>query len=436
VSRHPDPAFPALHGRPARGWLNDPNGCAHVDGRYHVFFQYNPHAPVHDRITWGHASSADLVSWRPEPVALSPRPGEPDSFGCWSGCLLPDGGVPTAVYSGVRGPGGRADVLLARGTSDLRHWRPDGGPVAPPPGDERVVELRDPFVLTVDGHRYAIQGAGAIGGPAQVLVYDCADLTRWVPLGPLLSVDDPVAAEIAPADVWECPNLARIDGHWVLVVSLWRHRADGGSPLAGVRYLIGDLDTGRGRPRFTARTGGRVDLGDCLYAPHLLAAGDRVLLWGWARDGPRPAAHVAAAGWSGALTFARELTVADGALASRLVPELVGLRAGPARPVEPGRPLPAPAFEVQVEPGAGPVQLVLVTAAGETAVGTWATAPDRPTRALVDGSLIEIEDGRGIPCTVRGYPGPGDRWLLRTPPGLPARVWPLADPTSTGAPAR
>jgi beta-fructofuranosidase len=39
LPEHPDPAFPALHGRPAAGWLNDPNGCAYVDQRYHVFFQ-------------------------------------------------------------------------------------------------------------------------------------------------------------------------------------------------------------------------------------------------------------------------------------------------------------------------------------------------------------------------------------------------------------
>ena len=38
----PDPAFPALHIRPQRGWLNDPNGLCRMDGDYHVFFQYNP----------------------------------------------------------------------------------------------------------------------------------------------------------------------------------------------------------------------------------------------------------------------------------------------------------------------------------------------------------------------------------------------------------
>ena len=290
-----------------------------------MFFQHNPHAPVHDRIGWGHASSADLVSWRPEPDALAPRVGEPDSHGCWSGCLVLDDGVPTAVYSGVRTEGGVADVLLARGSADLRRWRQESHPVAPLPTDPRIAQVRDPFLMCIDGRRYAVQGAGAIGGPPQVLLYDCTDLTRWVPLGPLLTGDDPVAARVAAADIWECPNLVRIDGRWVLVVSLWRHRADGGSPLAGVRYLIGDLVPGERGPRFAPESGGRLDLGDCFYAPQLLVAGDRVLVWGWAKEDDRPADDVRAAGWSGSLTFARELAVRGGAVISRLVPELLGL---------------------------------------------------------------------------------------------------------------
>ena len=40
----------SYHLRPRSGWLNDPNGMARVDDVWHVFFQHNPDAPVHDRI--------------------------------------------------------------------------------------------------------------------------------------------------------------------------------------------------------------------------------------------------------------------------------------------------------------------------------------------------------------------------------------------------
>lgn len=426
---HPDPAFPARHGRPDRGWLNDPNGCAYVDGRYHVFFQYNPHGPEHHRISWGHVSSTDLVRWQAEPIALVPRAGGPDAFGCWTGCLVVDDGVPTAVYSGGCAAGGVADVLLARGSADLRHWTQGGEPAAPRPDDPGLTHVRDPFVVDIEGRRYAIQGAGSVGGPPQVLVYDCTDLTRWVPLGPLLRGTDPVAAAIAAADVWECPNLALVDGRWVLVVSLWRHAGEDKPPdLAGVRYLIGEVGVTDAGPRFTPESGGELDRGHCFYAPQLLATGERVLVWGWAMEDSRPAADVRAAGWSGVLTYPRELAVRDGVLTSGLVPELAGLREGPPVPVESGGTLPFPAFEVVVEPGAGRVELVLASGSGETVVASWPAAPAAPTRALVDGSIIELEDGHAVPHTVRAYPVPGDRWRLRTTPGLTVHTWPLGPP--------
>lgn len=81
-----DPVFPGLHIRPPEGWVNDPNGVVRIDGTYHVFFQHNLDSTWHDAITWGHASSTDLLRWHGEPVAFRPRPGGPDRHGCWSGC--------------------------------------------------------------------------------------------------------------------------------------------------------------------------------------------------------------------------------------------------------------------------------------------------------------------------------------------------------------
>ena len=51
-----DPHRPAFHFVAPAGWLNDPNGLTQRDGWYHLFYQYNPFAAVHDRIHWGHAT--------------------------------------------------------------------------------------------------------------------------------------------------------------------------------------------------------------------------------------------------------------------------------------------------------------------------------------------------------------------------------------------
>ena len=54
-------------------------------------------------LSWGHASSADLVYWRHEPLAIKPTPLGYDAAGCWSGCTAVDEqGVPTMLYTGVR----------------------------------------------------------------------------------------------------------------------------------------------------------------------------------------------------------------------------------------------------------------------------------------------------------------------------------------------
>jgi len=64
--------FPVLHLRPARNWVNDPNGLVYHDGQYHVFFQYNPESARHGNVHWGHFVSEDLCRWDLLPEALAP----------------------------------------------------------------------------------------------------------------------------------------------------------------------------------------------------------------------------------------------------------------------------------------------------------------------------------------------------------------------------
>ncbi len=74
--------------------MNDPNGPIWWKGKYHLFYQLNPHAAVWGDMHWGHAVSADMVHWRHEPIALAPTPGGPDSEGCFSGSAVVHGWRP------------------------------------------------------------------------------------------------------------------------------------------------------------------------------------------------------------------------------------------------------------------------------------------------------------------------------------------------------
>ncbi|HJB09097.1 MAG TPA: glycoside hydrolase family 32 protein [Candidatus Brachybacterium merdavium] len=434
----PDHHFPSLHRVHRTGWLNDPNGIMETGGRWHVYFQHNPASARHEQIRWGHVSSPDLVTWTEEPDGPAPRPGEVDQGGCWSGVGLLDrasdpAGVPTLVYSAVDG---RADhlapVVVSRLTDDLTGFTQRGRVVAEAPEDVELEGVRDPFVFEAFGRRWAIQGAGIReeGGvlPA-ILLYSCDDLERWEYLGPMLTGRDPVAAEHAEAEIWECPQLVRIGQEWVLLVSLWFREEIVPGSTTTVNHLIGALEQDeQGRPRFTPRTGGQVDLGPDLYAPQAVLdpRRDRVLLWGWAREGgQRTQEQTDAQGWSGCLTFPRELSLVDDQLLASAPAELERLRGErlelPGRGADRTADLASPARAEIHSAGRLRVELLGAQGAGEVIVEHTGSA----ATMFLDGSLLELLPDGAPPTTIRIYPAPGDRlsisgelregWQLRTP---------------------
>jgi beta-fructofuranosidase len=281
------------------------------------------------------------------------------------------------------------------------------------------VDVRDPFVLTVDGRRLGVQGAG-VDGRGAVLVYDVADLDDWRPLGTLLTADE--AASQTGGDqrghVWECPQLVRVGDAWVLLVS-WLERD---SERFGVTAFTGRLDVSGEAPRFVVERAAPLDAGPDLYAPQAYVADDgRVLVWGWSWEGrgdahaERPEHEVAAAGWAGVLTCPRELALTPaGTAVTRPVAELAGLRGG-ALPLADGvLDTDEPSFRVAA---AGAVVVSLVDGAHEVRV--WAS--DGPAEVLVDGSLLEaFEPARST--TLRAYPRGGQRWRVRTSGDAEAHV--------------
>lgn len=397
-----DRSFPRLHPRPDQGWLNDPNGLAHIDGRWHVFFQFNPAAAHSERIHWGHQSSPDLLTWTAHPSALGPRDGRPDSFGCWTGCVVDDGGTPTAVYSGVTDGSGHSAVLLARSDRQLVDWQQSDASVLPMPDPQRFTDSRDPFVLQHGGHRWAVLGGGHRDGDPAVLAYRVDDLTDWQSAGTLLDTSDPIAASVAGANIWECPNLVPVDGRWVLIVSLMGSNGVDASVginthVNKVRYLVGDLEgTEDLQLRFRPESGGLLDAGPAFYAPQAVVADDRTVLWGWSWE-LRDQAASEAAGWAGSLTLPRELELTDGRLVSRPAAELSAL-IGPALKHD-GGPIGEHAFLIRF---AGPGSLAVD---GETLLEL-----DEAADVWVDGSVVEAYPTSGTPFTTRGYPKDG--WVV------------------------
>jgi fructan beta-fructosidase len=120
---------PGYHFTPGRNWMNDPNGLVYYKGVYHLYFQYNPEADVWGNMSWGHASSPDLVHWTEHPVAIAKEAGEEifsgsvvvdhrNSSGFGVGDDLPLVAIYTSAY-----PDGRQAQSLAFSTTSAGRGR-------------------------------------------------------------------------------------------------------------------------------------------------------------------------------------------------------------------------------------------------------------------------------------------------------------------------
>ncbi|WP_442508414.1 GH32 C-terminal domain-containing protein [Novipirellula sp. SH528] len=66
------PLRPQFHFMSKKNWLNDPNGMVYDGEKYHLFFQHNPKGTGWGNMTWGHATSLDMVHWKQGDHALLP----------------------------------------------------------------------------------------------------------------------------------------------------------------------------------------------------------------------------------------------------------------------------------------------------------------------------------------------------------------------------
>lgn len=307
-----DPHRPRFHFLPPANWMNDPNGLIQWEGRFHLFYQHNPNGPFWGTMHWGHAVSDDLIHWQDWPIALTPTPGGPDDMGCFSGCTVDDNGVPTIVYTGVRGDQHHIQTqCLATSHDGLRTWKKHpANPVIPTaPRGMNTRDFRDPFVWKEGQMWYAVVGGQMQESGGVALLYRSPDLVNWTYLHPLLAGDPEQHGRM-----WECPNFFRLDNHYVLLVSVVSH--------AGVYSFVGNCSN----HRFSPQHEGWLHPNGVFFAP-LTMRDDRGrrLMWGWI-DEERSGEAQRAAGWAGLQSLPILLNVRAGQLMMQPVPELRSLR--------------------------------------------------------------------------------------------------------------
>ena len=326
-----DPRRPRFHLLPAANWMNDPNGPIYWNGKYHMFFQYNPHAAVWGDMHWYHSVSPDMVHWKHLPVAFAPTPGGPDSEGVFTGTAVVRDGQVVVLYTAVRSvPEEQATIrdgahslletqCLATTTDpELKTWSKLPTPVlaTPPPGMQ-VNGFRDPSPWRQGDGWYMVLGSGIENKGGAVLLYKSKNLRSWEFVHVLAARDGFGAHSPEPFDpweVWECPDFFPLGKKHVLICS-----------VAGKAYWqSGTLDPAT--MQFQSEHSGLLDYGS-YYAPktQLDKNGNRII-WGWITES-RPEAEFKAAGWAGLMSLPRVLTLdTEGRLRTRVASEVDQLR--------------------------------------------------------------------------------------------------------------
>jgi len=314
---------PTYHFLSPGNWMNDPNGLIQFNGKYHMFYQYNPDRPVfRNSMQWGHAVSRDLVHWKHLPIAL--KPDKPyDKYGCWTGSAVNHDGVPTILYAGFA-PCEELHLshlpCIATGEGkDLTRWRKHPcNPVTIAPrqkilqwGRGEGVYVDTPYAWREGDMWYIVMAAATKGRRGTLPLFRSRDLIHWQYLHSLFDWKGG-----KPGEMWAaCPSFFRLGRKWVLIVS----------PLSKIRciYFVGSYKDHRFTPEFQ----GQIDQGGSFYAAQTFQdQTGRQIMFGWLKETCSRRASIAA-GWCGVMSLPRLITLGpNNRLNFQPAPELEVLR--------------------------------------------------------------------------------------------------------------
>lgn len=257
---------PVYHFTPKKNWTNDPNGLIYIDGVYHLYNQQNPYENKWGHMSWGHATSKDLIHWNHLPIAI-PEAIDKDTTWRFSGCAVLDKNNTSgfckndncivAIYT--------ADQPNLKKESQFIAYSNDGGMTYTNYEKNPVIDLnkrdfRDPNVIWLQDQKKWLMTV-ALPGEHKVRFYSSANLKDWTLLSEFGNQGD-------TRKIWECPSLTPlpVDGNpakikWLLMVSSGNQNAE-----TGMQYFIGDFDGKSFTNNYSPDNKMFVDFGSTYYA--------------------------------------------------------------------------------------------------------------------------------------------------------------------------
>lgn len=329
-----DPYRPVYHFTAPKNWINDANGLVYTNGEYQLFYQYNPQSADPGHLSWGHASSSDLLHWKPQPVALTEYK-NPDGSNTmiFSGSAVVDEHNTSGLFSAGQTDGlvafytghvERPGVVLAQhqnlasSRDHGRTWqRYAGNPVL----DIGSKEFRDPKVFWFAPQQKWVM-ATVKADRQQIYLYESKDLKKWIFLSRWGRAGNTVRE-------WECPDLFELPlpgggTKWVLLISAGNPTEE----FRGQQYFLGNFDGRKFTPDQAYPEPAYLDYGKDFFAGVTFnnAPGNRRILVGWTNDWAYARDVPTGKVWRGNFAVPRELSLrrtATGlALVQVPVPEL------------------------------------------------------------------------------------------------------------------
>ena len=299
-----------------KGLVNDPNGLCYHQGKYQIFFQWNPFGCEHKHKHWTYTQTTDFINYTKPQIALAPVD-KFDKDGCYSGSARSKNNKLEIIYTAnlkdeqnIRYP----RQVLVKQNDDGEFIKEKIIIDTVPKG--YTTHFRDPYIFTKNNHSFIILGAQRENLTGCALIYEEID-ENWIFRGELKTQLTDFGY------MWECPNLFTIDDKDILVFCPQGLKAQKYQyqNLYQAGYLIGQFNPDT--LEFTHGEFHEFDMGFDFYAPQVLVHENRHILIGWVgmpdklQDYP-----TINDGWVHSLTLPRELILKNDKLYQRPISEL------------------------------------------------------------------------------------------------------------------
>ena len=306
------------------GLVNDPNGLSYFNGKYHIFYQWNPFGCEHKTKHWALVKTTDFVNFTKPEIILKPEDWF-DKNGCYSGGAYVKDDILKLFYTGnVKNEKDERESYQC-----IVDYNKDGsfekrGPIIPKQPDGYTAHFRDPMIFVNEGIYYMVLGVQRENLTGSALIYKSDDIEKWELVGEL----ETNMKEFGY--MWECPNIIKVnDDKYAFLFSPQGLEAEEfkNQNIYQSGYVIGNLDFKvpqlKNHSEFK-----EIDMGFDFYAPQVFTHNDKNIMIGWVgmpdKDSEYPSGENG--GWMFPLTLPRVLEYKDNVLYQKPLKEVENLR--------------------------------------------------------------------------------------------------------------